>query len=63
MVALLQFSTTKRERQESKAIVRKHMVGLTVQLSLTNVTSGFKDKTECITIYMTGSSFIHTETL
>ena len=27
------------------------------------VTPGFKDKTECITIYMTGSSFIHIETL
>ena len=27
------------------------------------VTPGFKDKTECIAICMTGSSFIHIETL
>ena len=29
---------------------------------LTNVTPGFKDKTECIAICMPGSSFIHIET-
>ena len=28
-----------------------------------NFTSGFKNKTECITICMSGSSFIHIETL
>ena len=28
-----------------------------------NVTPGFKDKTECITICMTGLSFIYIETL
>ena len=31
-------------------------------ISLAGVTPGFKDKTECITICMPGSSFIHIET-